>query len=233
MKTTHIGSLPYLSIEEAIAFNEGLTLPALPTIPKLYDNEWMINQFSSGFMKSDHELPFSCFNQFIERFKGKIKVQVCGIQTLYNNSTKDFEKDAFKHWYLLVVKRFLKRIPNEYILFFDEPDLRDLDNSLWEIYREFEVERGIHCCAKVDWKMLDLSYFPNISFDSSMIDIEDIELLRRIKKDLFFGNIDTRTGVKTMLTGQLKTDHDFESPACGLALTSNQITKKIQGLLTC
>ena len=119
MKTTHIGSLPYKSIRQAVDFNLGLSLPALPTIPRLFEDEWMINQFSSGFMIDEHELSFSCFDEFFKNFRGKVKVQVCGILTLFNNAPKKNVSVTEKtDWYLLVLKRFLAKIPTDYILFF-------------------------------------------------------------------------------------------------------------------
>ena len=85
MKTTHIGSLPFLSTTEAIEFNRQLSLPCLPTLPLLSQDEWMLNQFLAGFMQEDHQLPFSCLEDFFNTYSDKVKVQLCGIQTLFNH----------------------------------------------------------------------------------------------------------------------------------------------------
>ncbi len=230
MKTTHIGSLPFLTIEDAIDFNRGLSLPCLPTLPLMDQNEWMIAQFTSGLMKMDHKLSFSCFEAFFSEFKGRVKVQVCGIQTLFNNLPKtstSIDIDDFINWYFKVVNSFVSIIPNDFVLFFDEPDLRNLNTKLWSTYSEFEAELGIHSCAKGDWTLLNLKAFKHISFDSKLITEKEIKFLRENGKTLYCGGINSKNG-KVLY---LKSENDFLTPSCGLALTELDMIKKIRGAL--
>jgi len=226
MKTTHIGSLPYKSIRQAVDFNLGLSLPALPMIPRLFEDEWMINQFSSGFMNADHELSFSCFDEFFKNFQGKVKVQVCGILTLFNNAPKkNVSVTEYTDWYLLVLKRFLAKIPTDYILFFDEPDLRNFNKSLWDCYSGLTgIELGLHCCASLKWSALDLSSFNHISFDQSLMSKEDLSYLNGLNKTLYYGVYDTHTGESLGTVGE----DQFLSPKCGLALSTDDVTETIR-----
>jgi hypothetical protein len=218
VNTTHIGSLPYLTIHEAIEFNKQFTLPCLPTLPRLNQDEWMINQFLCGFMVQGHKLPFCCFEPFFEEFGGRVKIQVCGIQTLHNNLPSQVSKSDFIDWYIRVVRQFVDSIENELILFFDEPDLQQLDTEIWDVYSMFDkYELGIHSCAKGDWTNLDLRAFKHISFDSKLISESEIEYLRLKSKVLYYGDIDTSTGENY---GSNIGEDDYLTPSCGLALSS-------------
>ena len=220
MKSTHIGSLPFKSIDQAVDFNLELDLPCLPTIPNFDEKEWMLNQFTSGFMQKGHIIPFSCFEKFFDKFTGRVKVQLCGIQTLYNNSPLEMNKLNFIDWYIQTVKSFIDRIPNKFILFFDEPDLRDLDQEVWNTYKKFTgYDLGIHCCGDINWRKLDLDSFKHISFDLYLISSSDIRSLRERQKTLYFG-LDTKTSDK--LDEFAVFEDEFLTPSCGLALKSEK-----------
>ena len=229
MNTTHIGSLPYLSVDEAVQFNNHITLPCLPTLPKLFANEWMLNQFLCGFMLEEHVLPFCCADEFFKKYKGRVKIQLCGIQTLFNNIPYPVEKSNFVSWYTKTVRRFLDTIENEFVLFFDEPDLRSLDIELWKVYSQFNLkDQGIHSCAKGDWKKFDLSSFNHISFDSRLISSTEIDHLRKNNKILYFGDLDTKSGDSF---NSIIKESDFLTPSCGLALNDLSSVLKIQNQL--
>jgi len=233
MKTTHIGSLPFLELREAVDFNIGLSLPCVPTLPFFNESELMLNQFLDGFLDVEHEIQFLCLDLFLKKFKGKkIKIQFCGIQTLFNSQKISQDKELIKSWYTNTIKKLLSTIPNEVVIFFDEPDLRCLDKQLWSAYKNFkEYSLGLHSCSSLNWKSLSLDEFEYISFDTHLLSEESKSFLVGLDKILLWGSLNT-------IDGSLSVDSlvgcrrgDYLSPSCGLGLSSLETVETILAYL--
>lgn len=244
MKSTHIGSLPYIKIDKVISFNRKLDLPTLSTLPNLSSNELMLNQFVLGIKKAklkdyqievnaidfvdDFELSFLCYQDFREEFSlQEVKFHLCGPITFLSSFIKKLtsnEVETLMDWYVERVRKIYLKIDQDFkkaYLCLDEPKLylySEYSHVLEKIITKLSgINLGIHFCCKVDLLSIDFSKFNFISFDLSLYSSEEIKSFS-YSGTIIFGVIDYK--------GQIIKNFDLVpkdaliSPSCGLGLCS-------------
>lgn len=169
MKTTHVGSLPFLSINQALDYTFKFDVPVLPTLPKLDEKQFIgadivhllgLGRFSDGRMLLDNDfyktskelIPFWA-SDFFARFKGsgrsEFKYQSIGPISFYRMAKKYKEID-FKAVYDLLMTKYsilLKQLKNEgdFLFVLDEPMLFEDFNNTYPALESFcEELKSIH-----------------------------------------------------------------------------------------
>lgn len=161
---TQIGSLPYDSIEKAVAYSLRHDIPFLPELPKLGDS--MLD-----YIKNPGNM--SCLSEFKKHPYSKVKIQCVGPVTLAQSGYEEDEAIARIYSHVNAIITGLKA--KETILFLDEPALGHAGfeyRHLWDaIFSSFNVTKGIHVCGNMDWdKMMNVN-IDIISFDASQFDL--------------------------------------------------------------
>lgn len=169
MKSTHVGSLPFLSINQALDYTFKYDVPVLPTLPRFDDKQFIgadvvymldLGKFddrrmllNDDFHKSTKELIPFWANDFFARFKGsgkdEFKYQSIGPISFYTMAKKNKKVD-FKVVYDLLMTKYsslLKQLKNEgdFLFVLDEPLLfEDFQNTYPALESFCEELKGIH-----------------------------------------------------------------------------------------
>jgi hypothetical protein len=136
MRTTGIGSLPFTSVDEALALSLAHDLPFMPELPALDSNEFLLGARPDAAVVSR-------FVQRVERGR-EVKVQLVGPTTLGS-----VEACVQRMRSMLLV------LGTRPVLFtLDEPSLKTptVDHVvLLDVLREAGVRTALHCCGQPDW----------------------------------------------------------------------------------
>lgn len=244
MNTTHIGSLPFKTTQEAIAFNKEFSLPVLSTLPHINKNEYIIDQVLAGikgysyenlkitldedFTLEEFKFPFTLEKEFIDSFSNKaIKWQIVGIVTLLKTVSNLDESKALKiiDWHAKNIASYHKFLQNNFVdvlFFLDEPMYNSVEDKLVlqmfleQLFR-YNVESSMHCCGEIRLEhYLDLK-LNGLSFDLGQLKHNTISELQDVIKKLYLGVIDT---IEMSCDLELKQNSEhFYTPACGLAFS--------------
>lgn len=249
-KSTHIGSLPFDSIDEAIKFNQKFDLPVLSSLPKLDNNEFMLQHISQGIVGAtiidfkihfEHFIPIDDFriqfqmeNDFINAFSNQsIKWQFIGPITFLSLIKKVLDKDEegqILNWYFKLINQyhlFLKNHFSKVLFFVDEPLL--INHFMYKnhlLYEHFEIpkiELGIHFCCKVKLAEINFSAFSYISLDCFLYGKEELIYLNELKKSVLWGVVSSdEKGQQYSIDSLPLVNNSILTPTCGLSLISKE-----------
>lgn len=160
MKTTHIGSLPFLSLDQALDYSFQYDIPVIPTLPKLDKKQYIGHdlihllglevpgeatyKLSAPLTEAKAEIEPYFLNEFLERFKAsrkeEFKYQNLGPVSFYKLLSQ-YQDIDFKDVYEILLDRYKKLIlklkPLGLTTFFlDEPMLyEDFRGSVMALNR--------------------------------------------------------------------------------------------------
>lgn len=229
IRTSHIGSLPFMNTKDADHFNSFFDLPVLYTLPILDKNQFMLEQVVGEYKSYTEQIlqtnisvsnleSIKDFNHFKYQMVGPITL----IKSLKLNNQKSI--DDLLNWYLKELKDFFsKDISKKCYFFLDEPMLfmateeeyRLLNNFLSKL--EYVFNRiGIHCCSEMKPEWLNFEFINGISIESKYINDLDPSL----DFDLFLGVLDTKTiELDPIVKFEEFKGNVYVTPHCGLAFT--------------
>jgi hypothetical protein len=177
-KTFFVGSLPFLSVEEAIRFvkDNSSHLPFLPQLPELNPQEDMIGQvlrgFELGYWDEKASMALELFqNTFSE--SPQFKIQIAGPHTVSKTLSLPFN-DIYPKWAKLVlgISKQLRQgaFLGELLLQVDEPYGLPKGTALLLADVQKEIPNsvlGLHSCATVRPLLSEdeLGVFRFLSFD--------------------------------------------------------------------
>jgi methionine synthase II (cobalamin-independent) len=248
MLTTHVGSLPFTSINEAIEFTFKFDIPVLFTLPMLNPKEFMhlelidklkVGEFTddkivfNNLINTDHTITSNYEKEFFEHLEvlsvKRFKFQQTGPITLYELSDKsvDLEKiiESILPKFLELLERLSKR--GNLIFIIDEPMLylhfdkhiASLNKLLRDLNTIKGIDVGIHTCSKLTPSQLNLIDCKYINLDSSLYLASELAL---INNKLFVGI--KCTEAMDIETATKSTEYlnktEILSPSCGLAFES-------------
>jgi methionine synthase II (cobalamin-independent) len=252
-KTTHIGSLPFIKVADAINFNKKFTLPVLSTLPNIDSSEFMIDQISRGItgasvinfkividtleLDADFKLNFLMLKEFKKEFNQKIvKWQIIGPTTLIKSFKDPLSEANIKKllsWYHSLIETFYKEhasVFGEMILILDEPLFDPKFNpyliQVIQSLKNSNIQIGIHCCCKVnahDLLDIELDY---LSIDCSFYSHDELILLNSVASHLISGVVDTSSGELIVSMGDVIKKSKYFSPTCGLAFSKIKVCHK-------
>jgi hypothetical protein len=174
-----VGSLPFLSFDEALDYVTEFDIPWFPQLPGRCENDLMIQQMQL-FLQRDEIAPAMTVWEkhleevadFCERFDQReiIKLQYVGPNTFFTYANPNFisaqaqvhYRKLYKQRICEVVEFVQERFNHQLLFFFDEPVFEKFDglffNSVIEtIAKSFDRSRlqiGLHCCANLSPKAL-------------------------------------------------------------------------------
>lgn len=228
MPYTGVGSLPYTNIDEAISYSFSHTLPFLPELPNISQNEWMIPKSISENLNS-----FIALNEFIKTAKLKnlsaVKVQLACPFTVYlygqtSITLEELIQKNLRTWTLLIHE--LKHNGLLPKIFVDSPSSFQVINRFgfdtFLSYIHHLLPFGpvsIHSCGEISDKIikLPLEFF---SYDSSKY---------ILPKEFKHSKIIPIHGITFEGVTNLGPSDWYSSP-CGLALSSKDDCSKYLNL---
>ncbi len=236
MKTTHIGSLPFTKLEQALDYTFSFDLPVLFTLPKNEDSFFMLEELCylitgknqiEKLQLNIQKIPF--IDAFFKKSNGLFKYQLCGPITFYESCLKGqgFLRKDFYQFYqegiLKVVEGFGKELQN-LVFFIDEPELTKADRESFlfldalclELKKEFNIQVGLHSCATLNEDKISLEKFDYLNIDACINSEKLVTSVNSIGIDL-----------------NTKVNKEFEliTPRCGLALKSDEYCYQIKNYL--
>ncbi len=172
---TQVGSLPLISVREAVKYSLRHDIPFLPELPKLGDA--MLEYIK-------HPGRLSCLKEFKNNKFDIVKIQCIGPATLMLSGYS--ESEAIEKICAHISAIIDGLCARKTILFLDEPALGycGIDfRKLWQaLFSSFEVTSGVHVCGNMDWDLMFDSSIDIISFDASQYDITKYSKYRSNKK---------------------------------------------------
>lgn len=221
MKTTHVGSLPYLKVEDALDYTFKFDIPCLFTLPKLDNNQFMDKEI---FSLRKRKKPFF-FDEFVNEAKRrkitKIKYQLMGPITFMQIG--HHENMIIGEYQDLVVK-MIKTLSSHFEVIFslDEPYLSHMSETKFNLLNEFKNEIDIetqsntyiHCCAKLSDMQLSLLKDIPLNLDLSLYSLEDLGRLKSVYPGVSLDSEMTQQRDRFVRKSSLVT------PSCGLALNN-------------
>lgn len=241
--TSHVGSLPFLDIKQANAFNEDFDLPVLFSLPKVNESELMLNQvlgLGSGTVFSQSIVEREIVIKNIDSIckYDEFKFQMVGPITLIKSfkQISNSEIEALLYWYQNQLSNILDlNVMKRCYFFLDEPMLFMANVDEYEVLNSFLssltdkfLKLGVHCCSEFKPDLLDFSFINGLSFESKYF--KENHFPEHI--DLFLGVLDTQD---LRLDSPLSLDNLpnklYVTPHCGLALSMpekmNMVSKKL------
>ena len=242
IQTTHVGSLPYKNIDEAMEYTFKWDVPVLFTLPQLdksqflgsdvlnllgIDFKWRDNQLhipKDYFKSSKNIVPFyfeefqkTCDKKHIELMKYQLSGPVTLYSLLGNKSEVSFSE--FSAFLLERYSRCIEDLKKRRGVFFvlDEPLLR---NNI-DFYRKNEIDNlfqnssdyfFIHCCDRLQMDEVS-EILELLHLDLGLYQEDTIRLMKNCK---FIGMEDFDL-IKNLNSLYLRAPR-FISPSCGLAL---------------
>lgn len=210
-KSTHIGSLPFTSLQDAIDFNKGFDIPVISSLGNLNPKEFILEQIVSGinncsivdfkikrtpntqleFLKN-YNIEFEILDEFVKTFGGmEVKWQIVGPITLMQSfevKLSHSEKKQFIEWYLNLILIFHHRIKGKFTkvhLFLDEP-LYDSSEEIFlkecvDTLKQNNISLGIHCCQKLNESKVESLIKLKIAFLSLDCSLYQTNFLKNLK----------------------------------------------------
>ena len=259
IQTTHVGSLPFKTINDALEYTFRWDIPALFTLPNFDSRQYMgqdiltllgieyINEEKGIRIAKDYFRDFKKIKPFyLDEFlrlashqkKGLIKYQIIGPITLYSLlSNKD--EINFTDFCRFLQERYCEcarflRSYHSLFLVIDEPLLKEnitfyQDSDFLEPIENFCEELYVHCCDRID-----LVSTENLERKLHL----DLKLFHeecQVPKNCEFVGVDTSFFDKPKMLKDFCADFKnirFISPACGLANSSLQETETIFSEIT-
>lgn len=213
---TQIASLPYNSIDKAIAYSLKHDIPFIPELPALGD------EMSNAYLNPGKS---SCLNEFKRQCKKhklkRVKGQVMGPASALSDLLRADESIGRNEAEALVLNNISRHADiildgleaEEVILFLDEPSLGNIGFDFlpyWEaIFSGLDVTKGVHVCGSMDWDKMFNAEIDIISFNASAYDITLSKEFEGRNKRIAWG-IESLDDIKTFQKGDLIT------PPCGL-----------------
>lgn len=207
MRTTHIGSLPFIDEQEALEFTFQFDLPVLFTLPNKNFQDRMDQEIL--FLR-DQLIPthWNLFRDGLEsRGKKYFKYQLMGPVT----ARKVLDLDLDVTFY----QKILQPLEGLYLFHFDEPAMssdgeyvesRRVLNQLKSCFPQ--VKMGFHLCQKIACTSMAMVDEPYNHLDGSLYTSQELSQLANIKM--------------ISLGGQWRVQGiDWIAPACGLANAKN------------
>lgn len=247
MQTTHVGSLPFKSVDQALNYTFKWDVPVLFTLPQMSSQEFMgadltaildIGEISSNgevilkkdyFKSSKKVLPFH-FDAFIKLKDhnkiNKFKYQLIGPVTLYqiisNREEIDFDDlvKFLKDKYFQLIKKL--SLYGDLVFVIDEPllkhNLNFYEND--DFIKELEAlgaEVYLHCCDKLNYKKLG-DFKKDLHLDMGLFPNELMNFM--IVSD-FIGLEKPDSYHSFFAAEKLKVKAHFKyiSPSCGLGIS--------------
>ncbi len=233
--TTHIGSLPFKDIDEALDFTFKFDLPVLFTLPKLNSNDLMENSIGQILTHKSVTVPYESefFKSLNEKNIKAFKYQLTGPYTAlrildhidpHHGHSLDYIIECLSARYQELLDRWSQY---DVLIMLDEPMLASCsDDDFLKVLAFIESldvgGKALHCCDKLDIERVNLiGQRCCIHLDLSLYSISD---LKHLKVDLISGFsmvlLGDQAGLKSYLKGTLR-DGAIIAPSCGLALESN------------
>ncbi|MAZ48125.1 MAG: hypothetical protein CME65_06160 [Halobacteriovoraceae bacterium] len=227
VETTHIGSLPFVQLNQAIEFTFKFDIPVLFTLPHLDPKQFMgidVLSRTHNLASLDIELPYE--KEFFKRLASQdskiFKTQLIGPITLHKYFLKDqtLESVASKLGVLYknLINRFIEK--GDLFLVIDEPALKS--RSEIEFLNEFfyklnivDCEVGLHCCSDINEEIFELLKIKNKQLDWSLRNKDNFN-----RDEVFLGGLEMRAP-ETWGNFLFSKKNLIISPACGLANESN------------
>lgn len=221
IQTTHVGSLPFLTLEKALDYTFRFDVPVLFTLPKLYEHQFIHKEI---FEISKHKRPYF-YEEFKQKAKEKgvkkIKYQLLGPVSFFAlNLNQKMEIDNFLNLHKMCVDLLQKDFELLYVL--DEPLLDRVNDESFAVLKSLSesliqkdsLELAIHCCAKLPSEMLGKFNFCPLNLDIALYDHFSLD-----KEMFIFPGINLN---KKHLDQEFKNNNilRYISPSCGLALNN-------------
>lgn len=247
MQTTHVGSLPFKSVDQGLQYTFEWDVPVLFSLPQMSTQEFMgadltamldIGEISANggiifkndyFKSSKKILPFH-FDAFIKLKDhnriNKFKYQLIGPVTLYqmisNREKIDFADlvKFLKDKYFQLIKKL--SLYGDLVFVIDEPLLKHNINFYEndDFIKELQAlgaEAYIHCCDKLNYKKVG-DFKKNLHLDMELYPNEFMDFM--IGSD-FIGLEDPDLYYSFFAAEKLKVKAYFKyiSPSCGLGIS--------------
>lgn len=227
VETTHIGSLPFIQIDQAIEFTFKFDIPVLFTLPQLDAKQFMgvdVLSMTHNLTSLDIELPYE--REFFKRLDSQdsniFKAQLIGPITLQKYFLKEqaLEKVASKLGILYrnLIKRFIKKGNLFFII--DEPALNsryevEFLNEFFKRLNILDCEVGLHCCSDIDEEIFDC-----LNLRNKQLDWSSRKKTHFKQGEGFLGGLEVRPP-RTWGSFLFSKKNLIISPACGLANETN------------
>ena len=168
IEITHIGSLPFLDIEDAIDYTFKFDIPVLFTLPILHPNEFMgqdiLNQLKIPFRMVDHKIYLEesslvtsselipphydrFINECVKRNRDEFKYQLIGPFTFYKMMTSS-SNIAFKDAWNFLFDKYLHLFDlfdsYKIIFFIDEPSIFLASTEELSLIKSFMDRLSVH-----------------------------------------------------------------------------------------
>ncbi len=256
MKSFLIGSVPFESVDEALDYVFSFDVPTLPNLPKIFENEFMLNQafdvlkgykFTGAGLKEDRDkqganLHFSARDGFFERLDSDYKWQACGPLTLLSALDHHPESERIVKQYLdrliSTQKEFNLLSDKSFLFFLDEPVLAFCENDkdiLKNLYIELKSSSafdnamfGVHVCSKVGFETLTELELDLYAIDPSLYDKDEIKRMQQLLGQRL---VYTPVSSKGLRISYNRLEEIYSAPACGGALSSECEMEQIKNTL--
>lgn len=223
ISTTHVGSLPFVSVAQAVDFTHQFDIPCLFTLPKLNPNEYMGADllYLLGGEIDPRKKPVGLEPFHLKAFLDKlivprIKYQMIGPVTLEKIRQRKItvqERDFLVRTYRATYQSLKKYAEVFFVL--DEPAVVNKEqlDSLADFIQQLEIEPenlGLHFCGKVEELRHSLILKYHSQLDLSLYELESLPALS------FIGLSAEIDGPKLLKNCVLK-ESLIIAPCCGLA----------------
>lgn len=256
MLTTHIGSLPFISIDQAFEYTFAFDIPVLFTLPKIYHDELMHLHVASSLelgkfdeqqlilndtFDDSQELSSRYQESFFRKMKiydrDVFKYQLIGPVSLYLLTD---QSHCFSHFCTFLLDKYtsyLSQLSKNYKLIFllDEPILfkefskykQELNDFMEQLsLRVTNIEVGLHLCCKLNVDQLNELCCRYLNIDTTLYSQSE---LSRVNNKSFLGVISTDGTISKTATNnpELLLNTKIISPTCGLALQDSEVAQRV------
>lgn len=252
MKSFLIGSLPFLSKNDALKFLQKFDIPTLVTLPNIDESEFMLHHSFKDLMHFNFQrnrvhkldskgtaLPFSFliedefFQEDFSEYKWQCTGPVSMIETMEMHEYDQLMLNDYLDKVILTQTKFNKLTSARPFFFVDEPmlgtsgDLRpvllDFINNLKSHPAFKEVVFGLHCCSKIEFELSDMP-FDLFSLDYQLYSKKEWSYLQsQLKDKLVAINWDSDFNP----IQYPKSNEKFQSTSCGQALCKRDLLKVV------
>lgn len=247
MKLTHVGSLPFKDLDQALDFTFQFDLPVLPSLPQVDSNFFMDKEIFSFTQSTQEDFIPHGEKLFFKRLKGQFKYQNIGPISFTHTQKKYDFNSSLKILGNLYSKLFKRWSDKDFIFIFDEPlyfmasdDEKRAAIGFYQNLMEMfpKIQFGLHCCSKLNRLDLEkLSFFNYLNIDLHLYQSSDIpsdqENVFKMAAVLDFKDL---ADINEDLQDKVVTYCQFLTPTCGLALTNeaniNSIFNELEKLKT-
>lgn len=241
---THVGSLPFTQINEALDYTFSFDIPVLFTLPKLNLEDEMVRFVVSGlglgdyrddkvflnqnYLKTSKQLSIPYLEGFTQRLNGqKFKYQLIGPFTLWNliSNQNSFDKNDFLNFLCCKYQLLLNELSvfGEFIFVLDEPLLNKASAEDIELLNNFAAKLtyasvGIHCCSKLSRVQTQM-----IKADFMNLDLllnQDHRVLTNAEVKIMGGIVSVDSEIENL-------NYPVITPTCGLGFHSAKDAYKL------